>query len=85
MRNFGRPRQGTAFTSISQPALGGTAYSTGVIYADITAKGEEAMVWLGIKESEWTVNDISIVKKEIEKEVISFWDKVLQRQNSGSN
>jgi len=72
LKDFGRPKLGTSHTSISNPALGGTAYSTGVIYADVTSKGDNTQVWIGIKEAEWTVNDIGIVKKDLEKEVYRF-------------
>lgn len=72
LKEFGRPKLGTGFTTISNPALGGTAYSTGVIYAQISGKDDNTQVWLGIKESEWIVNDIGIVKKDLEKEVYRF-------------
>lgn len=72
LKDFGKPKQGTGYTSINEPALGGTAYSKGIIYADIKDKGEKTEVWLGIKADEWTVNDIDIVKKELEKEVYRF-------------
>lgn len=72
LKDFGKPRQGSGYTSINEPALGGTVYSKGIIYADITEKGENTQVWLGIKGDEWEVNDIEIVKKELEKEVYRF-------------
>lgn len=71
LRDFGKSKQGLV-TVISQPTLGGTAYKTGVLYANVKGSGETAEVWLGIKEAEWQVNDISIVKKDIEKEVYQF-------------
>lgn len=72
LKEFGKVKQGTSYTSISEPALGGTVYKTGIIYADIKDKGEAIQVWLGIKENEWQVNDIEIVKKDLEKEVYRF-------------
>ncbi|HRW99048.1 MAG TPA: hypothetical protein P5280_06135 [Cyclobacteriaceae bacterium] len=72
LKDFGKPKVGSGVTIISEPALGGTAYQQGVIYADLKAKGESTEVWLGIKEGEWTVNDIGIVKKDLEKEVYRF-------------
>lgn len=72
LKDFGRPKLGASHTMISNPALGGTAYSTGVIYADVTSKNDNTRVWVGIKEGEWTVNDIGIVKKDLEKEVYRF-------------
>lgn len=72
LKDFGKLKQGNRFISISEPALGGTVYKTGVLYADIKGKGESVEVWLGIKEGEWQVNDIDIVKKDLEKEVYQF-------------
>ena len=72
LKDFGKPKSGTSVTSINEPALGGTVYPKGIIYADIKEKGDNTQVWLGIKESEWVVNDIEIVKKDLEKEVYQF-------------
>lgn len=71
LKEFGKPK-GTGVISISEPALGGTVYPKGIIYADIRDKGDNTQVWLGLKESEWVVNDIEIVKKDLEKEVYRF-------------
>lgn len=72
LKDFGKAKQVAGITSITEPALGGTAYSKGVIYAMLESQGEQTEVWLGIKESEWVVNDIGIVKKDLEKEVYRF-------------
>lgn len=73
LKEFGKPKSGTGtFIIINEPALGGTVYPQGIIYADIKEKGENAQVWLGIKESDWVVNDIGIVKRDLEKEVYRF-------------
>ncbi len=72
LKDFGKAKIGTGFTSISSPALGGAVYSKGTIYADLKEKGENVQVWLGLKEAEWVVNDITIVKNDLEKEVYRF-------------
>lgn len=72
LKDFGKVKSGTSYTSISEPALGGTVYKKGIIYGDIKANGETTQVWIGIKETEWEVNDINIVKKDLEKEVYQF-------------
>jgi hypothetical protein len=72
LKEFGKSKSGATYTSINEPALGGTVYKKGILYADIKAKGESTQVWLGLKEAEWEVNDIGIVKKDLEKEVYRF-------------
>ena len=72
LKDFGKVKQGATTTSITEPALGGTVYSKGTIYAELKDKGEKTEVWLGIKEAEWVVNDIEIVKKDLDKEVYRF-------------
>lgn len=72
LKEFGKPKSNTGITSISEPSLGGTVYPQGIIYSDIKDKGENTEVWLGLKEGEWKVNDINIVKKDLEKEVYRF-------------
>ncbi|MEQ8362305.1 MAG: hypothetical protein RH948_05495 [Cyclobacteriaceae bacterium] len=72
LKDFGKVKQIAGLMSINEPALGGTVYIKGIIYADIKEKGETTQVWLGIVANEWTVNDIEIVKKELEKEVYRF-------------
>ncbi|HEY5691703.1 MAG TPA: hypothetical protein VIS49_09620, partial [Cyclobacteriaceae bacterium] len=47
-------------------------YPKGIIYADIKDKGENTEVWLGIKEEDWVVNDMGIVRRDLEKEVYRF-------------
>lgn len=72
LKEFGKSKSGTTYTSINEPALGGTVYKKGILYADIKDKGESTQVWLGLKEAEWEVNDIGIVKKDLEREVYRF-------------
>ena len=73
LKEFGKPKSGSGtFMVINEPALGGTVYPKGIIYADIKDKGENTEVWLGIKEEDWVVNDMGIVRRDLEKEVYRF-------------
>ncbi len=72
IKDFGKSKTGVGYTAITEPALGGTVYKKGTIYADVKEKGESTQVWLGLKDDEWEVNDIDIVKRDLEKEVYRF-------------
>jgi hypothetical protein len=74
IKDLGKVKSGGDYQYIENPVLGATVYNTGIIYATTTGNGDEekAEVWLGIKSGEWTVNDISLVEKQLEKLVYQF-------------
>lgn len=72
IKDMGKVRSEGDYQYIEGPVLGGTAYATGKVYARTRGNDEKASVWLGLKASEWTVNDISIVEKQLEKLVYQF-------------
>ncbi len=72
IKDMGKVRSGNDYSFIEKPVVGGTAYSSGVVYAESSGNDKSATVWLGIKAAEWTVNDISIVEKQLEKLVYQF-------------
>ena len=72
LKDLGKIRSGSDYLFIEGPAMGGTVYSTGVVYAQSGADEEKAWVWMGIKAAEWTVNDISLVETQLEKLVYQF-------------
>ena len=88
IKDLGKVKSGNNYQFIEGPALGGTVYSTGVVYAQSKGNEEKASVWLGIKESEWTVNDIKLVENQLEKMVYQFGvkfyrDKIQAQINEG--
>ena len=72
IKELGRVRSGDDYQFVEGPAMGGTVYSTGIVYAKTNGNDESASVWLGIKASEWTVNDIKLVQESLEKLVYQF-------------
>lgn len=73
LKEFGKPKTGSgSIMVVNEPALGGTVYPKGIIYADIKDKGDNTEVWLGIVEGDWVVNDMGIVRRDLEKEVYRF-------------
>lgn len=83
LREFGKSKQGAGFTTITGPALGGTTYPKGILYADLKEKGESTTVWLGYQQGTWEANDETIIKREIEKELYGFGIKFYKDQIQG--
>lgn len=80
IKEVGKGKAVGEYMAIAQPALGGTVYDKGVVYAKISGRGPSATVWLGLIESEWSVNDISLVYKELEQAVYRFGVKFYRDQ-----
>lgn len=72
LREVGKPKTAVDLTTIAEPALGGTVYPKGIVYAMSSGTAEKTKVWIGIKDTEWTVNDIDVVKKDLENVVYRF-------------
>lgn len=88
IKDLGKVKSGNDYQYIEGPALGGTIYTTGVVYAKTRGNEEKGSVWLGIKAAEWTVNDITLVEKQLEKLVYQFGikfyrDKIQVQINEG--
>lgn len=72
LKDIGKTKQGVDYWTIADPAMGGTVYSKAIVYATVNGNEEQGTVWLGIIEKEWTVNDITLVTKELEKLTYQF-------------
>ncbi|HRI78596.1 MAG TPA: hypothetical protein PLR06_03595 [Cyclobacteriaceae bacterium] len=72
IKDLGKVKSGNDYQYVEGPALGGTVYTTGVVYGRTRGNEERATVWLGIKSAEWTVNDISLVENQLEKLIYQF-------------
>lgn len=72
LKNLGKIKSGNDYQFVEGPALGGTVYSTGIVYAQTEGNEEKTSVWLGINAAEWTVNDITLVENQLEKLVYQF-------------
>ncbi|CAN5186467.1 hypothetical protein BH09BAC3_BH09BAC3_01550 [soil metagenome] len=72
LKELGKTKSGSGYQFVENPALGGTVYTSGIVYAMVSGNDEKSTVWTGIKGAEWTVNDISIVEKQLEKLVYQF-------------
>ena len=72
VKELGKVKSGGDYQFIEGPAMGGTVYTTGVLYARSGGGAETGTVWLGLRADEWTVNDIKIVEESVEKLVYQF-------------
>ncbi|MBL7847985.1 MAG: hypothetical protein JNL40_10990 [Cyclobacteriaceae bacterium] len=72
LKGLGKVKTGSDYSFIETPAMGGTVYTSGVLYAKNSGGAESGSVWLGIRPDEWTVNDIKLVEEAVEKLVYQF-------------
>ncbi|HEY5823150.1 MAG TPA: hypothetical protein VIT44_02220, partial [Cyclobacteriaceae bacterium] len=72
LKEVGKAKSLNDVLTISEPALGATVYPKGILYATSSGDQEKGRVWIGLKEAEWTVNDIGMVNAELEKLVYRF-------------
>jgi hypothetical protein len=72
LKEVGKAKSMNDVLTISEPALGATVYPKGILYATSSGNQEKGRVWIGLKEAEWTVNDIGMVNAELEKLVYRF-------------
>ncbi len=72
LKEVGKGKTVNDMLTINEPALGATVYPKGILYATTSGNQEKSRVWIGLKESEWTVNDIEMVNTELEKLVYRF-------------
>lgn len=72
VRTLGKVKSGSGYDFVEGPAMGGTVYTSGIVYAKNDGGAESSTVWLGIRPDEWTVNDIKIVEETVEKLVYQF-------------
>lgn len=85
LKELGKGKNLNEVITINEPALGATVYPKGILYATSSAlpkegDQEKGKVWIGLKESEWTVNDIDMVYSELEKLVYRFGVKFYRDQ-----
>lgn len=84
LREIGKGKSNGEMIVITEPAVGATVYEKGVLYATTESSGENTKVWLGLINSEWEVNDIEIVNRELDQLVHRFGVKyskdIIQKQ-----
>lgn len=72
LKDTGKAKNVNEVLTINEPVLGSAVYPKGILYATSSGNQEKSKVWIGLKEAEWTVNDIEMVNAELEKLVYRF-------------
>lgn len=72
LKEIGKSRSSGDMFTITEPALGATVYEKGILYATATGTDQKTTVWIGLLPTEWTVNDIELVYKELDQLVYRF-------------
>jgi len=72
LRELGKVKSDGDILSISEPVIDGIIYKKGIVYAITSGSQEKSKIWIGLKEAEWSVNDIETVNKELEKIAYRF-------------
>ena len=67
-------------TTITEPIIGGTPFSKGVLYAGTQAGDKTSLVWMGINPGEWDEKDLTYVTRELQKMVYQFGIKFYRDQ-----
>ena len=80
LKDIGKVKNPGGTITITEPAIGATVYTKGILYATSEGKEEKTSIWLGLNKQEWEVNDIEIVTKELEKLVYRFGVKFYRDQ-----
>jgi len=81
LKDIGKSKvMGGEYQAINDPVVGATVYSGVVLYSTIKGDDQKAKVWLGLIGTEWKVNDIEIVNKELEQLVYRFGVKFYRDQ-----
>lgn len=72
IKTLGKVKAGSDYQFIETPAMGGTVYTTGILYARSEGNAETGSVWMGLRADEWTVNDIKLVQETVKDLVYQF-------------
>lgn len=80
LKDIGKVKTINEYQTVTEPVVGAIVYNTGVLYATLQSTDTKSTVWIGLIDTEWQVNDIEIVNKELEKMVYSFGVKFYRDQ-----
>jgi hypothetical protein len=72
LKEVGKGKSANDLIVINDPTIGTSLYPKCVLYATSSGGMEKGKVWVGLKESEWTVNNFDVVYSELEKLVYRF-------------
>ena len=72
LKNYGKTRNSSDYSTISSPILGGIVYDGNVLYATTEGDDLKSRVWIGLDTAEWRGVDMARVLDRLEKMVYQF-------------
>lgn len=66
--------------TISEPIIGGTPFSKGMVYAGTNEGDKNSTVWAGINPKEWEEKDVTYANRELQKMMNQFGIKFYRDQ-----
>lgn len=80
VKEMGKVKLLSTPTTITEPIIGGTPFSKGVVYAGTQPGDKASTVWMGINPGEWDEKDLTYVNRELQKTVYQFGIKFYRDQ-----
>ena len=74
LKLFGEPM------TVTEPAINGTQFSKGILYAGNNESDKSSTVWFGINPAEWEDKDVTFANRELQKMLNQFGVKFYRDQ-----
>jgi predicted RNase H-like nuclease (RuvC/YqgF family) len=80
LKEVGKVKLFSSPTAITEPIIGGTPFSKGIVYASSQAGDKSSTVWMGINPADWDEKDVTYATRELQKMVYQFGVKFYRDQ-----
>ncbi|MBX2900929.1 MAG: hypothetical protein KF775_14855 [Cyclobacteriaceae bacterium] len=80
VKEIGKVKLFSSPTTVTEPVLGGTPFTKGIVYAGSQAGDKSSTVWLGINPTEWDEKDVTYAQRELQKMAYQFGIKFYRDQ-----
>ena len=80
LKESGKTKNTGEMIVVTEPAINGTIYDKGSLYATVNGSEAKTRVWIGINKSQWSEGEAKTLLKEIEQMVYRFGVKYYRDQ-----